>query len=114
MRRRKKLESELRKSLIGVRFTESEREFLAIEADMCGLSLSSLIRCRSLGKRVSSKTDLRVLAELRRLGGLLKHLHNETRGTYSSLTSDCLREIAAYVRNMNAELNNRHEEESPQ
>jgi hypothetical protein len=66
------------------------------------------MRGRSLGKRVSSKTDLRVLAELRRLGGLLKHLHNETRGMYSSLTSDCLKEIAAYIRNMNVELNNRH------
>jgi hypothetical protein len=51
-----------------VRFTEAEQEFLATEADICGLSLSSLMRSRSLGKRVSSKTDLRVLAELRRMG----------------------------------------------
>ncbi|MDR1622085.1 MAG: hypothetical protein LBS00_06905, partial [Synergistaceae bacterium] len=52
-----------------VRLTESEREFLASEADICGLSLSSLMRSRSLGKRVSAKSDLRVLAELRRMGG---------------------------------------------
>ena len=91
-----------------VRLTEAEREFLASEADICGLPLSSLIRSRSLGKRVSAKTDLRVLAELRRLGGLLKHTHNETKGAYSALTSDCLKEIAAYVRNLNAELNIRH------
>jgi hypothetical protein len=110
MGRQRKSESELRKSLIGVRLTESEREFLASEADVCGLSLSSLIRQRSLGKRVSAKADLRVLSELRRLGGLLKHLHNETKGEYSSLTSDCLKEIAAYIRNMNAELINRHRE----
>jgi hypothetical protein len=90
-----------------VRLTEAEREFLASEADVCGLSVSSLILGRSLGKRVTSKADLRVLAELRRLGGLMKHLHNETKGAYSALTSDCLREIAAYIRNLNAELNSR-------
>ncbi|MDR1649179.1 MAG: hypothetical protein LBR71_02870, partial [Synergistaceae bacterium] len=87
-----------------------EREFLATEADICGLPLSSLMRSRGLGKRVSSKTDLRVLAELRRMGGLLKHLHNETRGAYSARTSDCLKEIAAYIKTLNAELNNRRKE----
>jgi hypothetical protein len=30
----------------------------------------------------------------------MKHLHNETKGAYSALTSDCLREIAAYTRNL--------------
>jgi hypothetical protein len=114
MERRRKTESELRKSLAGVRLTEREREFLDSEADICGLSLSSLMRSRSLGKRVSSKADLRVLAELRRLGGLLKHLHNESRGAYSALTSDCLREIAAYIRNMNAEMNSHRGEGNSQ
>jgi hypothetical protein len=103
---------ELRTIKTTVRLTEAEREFLAAEADICGLALSSLMRSRSLGKRVSSKTDLRVLAELRRMGGLLKHLHNETRGMYSGLTSNCLKEIAAYVRGMNAELGKRHKEDS--
>ncbi|MDR1578892.1 MAG: MobB mobilization protein [Synergistaceae bacterium] len=101
---------ELRTIKITVRLTEAEREFLASEADIRGLPLSSLMRNRSLGKRVSAKSDLRVLSELRRLGGLLKHLHNETRGAYSSRTSDCLKEIAAYIRTLNAELNNRRKE----
>jgi hypothetical protein len=92
---------EQRKVKITVRFTESEREFLASEADVCGLSLSSFVRNRSLGKRVSAKADLRVLAALRRLGGLLKHLHNETKGAYSSITLSCLKEIAIYIRCMN-------------
>ena len=95
---------EQRKAITTVRLTKAEREFLASEADVCGLSVSSLIRGRSLGKRVTSKADLRVLAELRRLGGLLKHLHNETKGAYSALTSDCLREIAAYIRKLSAEI----------
>jgi hypothetical protein len=101
---------ELRTIKITVRLTETERDFLASEGDICGLPLSSLMRSRGLGKRVAAKSDLRVLAELRRMGGLLKHLHNETKGTYSPLTSDCLKEIAAYIRTMNAKLNGRHGE----
>jgi hypothetical protein len=101
-------ENELRSEIIGVRFTAEERRFINGEADICSLSVSSFIRKRSLGHRITPKTDLRVLAELRRLGGLLKHIHNETKGAYSALTSDCLREIAAYIRNLNAEFNNRH------
>jgi hypothetical protein len=107
MSRPKKQQHELRSSIIGIRFTSDERKFIASESDACGITSSSLIRQRSLGKQVAAKTDLRVLAELRRMGGLMKHLHNETKGAYSALTSDCLREIAAYIRNLNAELNNR-------
>jgi hypothetical protein len=103
----RKAESELRKSLTAVRLTEAEREHIASEADACGLSVSSFMRKKCLGGRVTPKADLRALAELRRLGGLLKHLHNETKGAYSALTSDCLRETAAYIRNMNAGLNSR-------
>jgi hypothetical protein len=107
MPRPRKNERELRSEIIGIRFTADERKIIASEADACGITPSSFMRKRSLGKRVAAKTDLRVLAELRRLGGLLKHLHNETKGMYSALTSDCLREIAAYIRNLNAELNSR-------
>jgi hypothetical protein len=91
-----------------VRFTEAEHGYISSEADACGIAISPFIRQRALGKRITPKTDLRVLAELRRLGGLLKHVHNETKGAYSSLTSDCLKEIAAYVRSMSRELENRH------
>jgi hypothetical protein len=114
MSRPKKQQHELRSFVIGIRLTSDERKFIASESDACGLTPSSFIRKKSLGKRVSAKTDLRVLAELRRLGGLLKHLHNETKGAYSALTSDCLREIAAYIRNLNAELNNRNRGNAPQ
>jgi hypothetical protein len=104
MPRPRKNERELRSSVIGIRLTSDERKFIASESDICGLTPSSFIRKRSLGKQVAPKTDLRVLAELRRLGGLMKHLHNETKGAYSALTSDCLREIAAYIRKLSAEI----------
>lgn len=96
-----KPEQEQRRIRISVRLTRKERDFLAGEADISGLSLSSFIRKRALGRRISSKADLRVLAELRRLGGLLKHLHNETGAIYSDLTAGCLREIVAYIHDLN-------------
>jgi hypothetical protein len=103
---------ELRRIKTTVRLTEAEQGHIASEADACGISVSSFIRQRSLGKRVTAKTDLRVLAELRRLGGLLKHIHNESKGAYSALTSNCLKEITAYIRDMNAGLDKRHKEDS--
>ena len=92
---------------ISLRTTEKEHKQLTDEADLCGLSVSSFLRQRALGKRVSAKTDLRVLAELRRIGGLLKHIHNETKGAYSAKTAEAIREITRYVQQMNEELSNR-------
>ena len=90
-----------------VRFTEQEHGFLLHEADICGVTLSALIRKRSTGQHVAAKTDLRVLAELRRLGGLLKHIHNETRGAYGAQVSQAIREITAFVHSLSEELNAR-------
>jgi hypothetical protein len=39
-----------------------------------------------------------VLAELRRLGGLLKHVHLETRGAYSQDTANAIRALESYAR----------------
>jgi hypothetical protein len=81
-------------------FRLSEAEYARVSDDMsvCGLSVSALARNRILGARVASKADLAVLAELRRLGGLLKHVHNETLGTYSALTAQAIRDLSAYAR----------------
>ena len=46
------------------------------------------------------KTDLRVLTELRRLGGLLKHIHNETRGMYSARTAKAIGALTACAREL--------------
>jgi hypothetical protein len=51
------------------------------------------IRQRALGRRVAANTDMTTIRELRRIGGLLKHIHNESGGAYSQLTADTLVEI---------------------
>jgi hypothetical protein len=63
-----------------LRFTRAEHDRLKDEADMAGMSLSEFIRSHMLGKRVASNTDMQTIRELRRIGGLLKHLHNESAG----------------------------------
>lgn len=98
---------EKRNIKISIRLTNEENQTLVEEADICGLSLSSFLRQRGLGKRVSAKADLRVLSELRRLGGLLKHIHNETKSAYSAKTAKAIDEITAFVHLLNDELKNR-------
>lgn len=83
---------------VTVRLTNAEREFVTSGAEACGLSISSFVRRLSLGQRVTAKADLRLAGELRRLGGLMKHIHNETNGAYSEKTALCLKEIAACLR----------------
>jgi hypothetical protein len=94
----KRAEKEIRVRRICFRLSESEYAIIKDELKVCGLSLSALTRKRLLGAQVASKADLAVLAELRRLGGLLKHVHNETRGSYSALTAQTIRDLSAYVR----------------
>lgn len=85
---------------IGLRLSTEERAEIGEQAEVSGLSVSEYVRRRVWGRRVASKVDLKVLAELRRLGGLLKHIHNETRGAYSELTADAIRAIEAYSRTL--------------
>ena len=72
------------------------------DAGIAGLTMAAFGRRRLLGVRVASKADLAVLAELRKLGGLLKHIHNETRGAYSALTAQAIKDLSAYVRALTA------------
>ena len=85
---------------IYARLTEQEYADVLEQADAVALSRSEYLRRRLFGRRVVPKTDLRVLAELRRLGGLLKHIHNETRGAYSDLTVEAIQALTAYARSL--------------
>ena len=91
-----------------ITFRLSASEYAQISDDMavCGLTVSSLARKRLLGVRAVSRADLAMLSELRRLGGLLKHIHNETRGTYSSLTAQAIKDLSAYARALTEKTKN--------
>lgn len=59
---------------VNVRFTEAERLTLGEMCEDEGVTLSAFVRAKVFGKRLASKTDLTAIRELRRQGGLLKHL----------------------------------------
>jgi len=94
----KQTEKEKLKRRISIRLSESEYAQISDDMAVCGLTVSSLARKRLLSVRVASRADITVLSELRRLGGLLKHIHNETRGTYSSLTAQAIKDLSDYAR----------------
>ena len=95
MARPKLNDTEKRTERLTVRFRSGELEELSNQAEICGLSVSELLRRRALEMRVVSVIDSKMLSELRRIGGLIKHLFNETNGLYRQKTSALLDELHA-------------------
>ena len=96
---------------IGVRLSDEERKQILEQAQASGFTISNFVRRCILGKQIVSKADLRILAEqtrvlneLRKLGGLLKHIHIETRGAYSQDTANAIRALEAYAREQEKSL----------
>jgi hypothetical protein len=59
--------------------------------------VSELIRRRALQKRIVPVTDLKMIGELRKIGGLIKLVYNETGGLYKQKTGALLDELHAAV-----------------
>ncbi len=75
---------------INMRVTQQERDYIREQAEASGLSVSEYVRRRVLSRRVVSRTDKKMLSELRRQGGLLKYVFKESRGMYSEKTATAL------------------------
>jgi hypothetical protein len=63
---------------ITIRLTQTEKNQLIEEADLAGLTTAELIRRRYFGKPIITATDRATIRELRRIGGLLKHIFNQS------------------------------------
>lgn len=85
-------------AFVNVRLTSEEKERLRDDADMAALSMSALIRARYFGRPVVAHADQVMIKELRRLGGLLKHVHNESGGAYATETSAALFLVSEAIR----------------
>jgi hypothetical protein len=81
----------MRRCYVTIRLSEEEKSELQAQADIAVISLSEYIRKRTFGHPIKARGDLRILAELRRQGGLLKHLYNETKGNYDEDLSRAIR-----------------------
>lgn len=82
---------------LDVRVTKEERQEIQEQAKASGLSVSEYVRRRTLGRRVDSVVEVRMLSELRRQGGLLKKVFNESNGVYSDKTAVALDSINRFI-----------------
>lgn len=87
-------------AVINVRLTSAEKARLKEDADLAGLSMSELVRRRYFGKPIIANADQVMLRELRRLGGLLKHIHVESSGAYSEATASAIRDVQSYIKKL--------------
>lgn len=85
-------------SKIAVRVKPSERFQLQHDADLANLSVSELIRRQYFNRAIVARTDEIMLAELLRLGRLLKHVHNQTSGAYKQQTAQVLTDISSCIK----------------
>lgn len=85
-------ESESRKKTVAlaVRMDEDERDTIREKAKDSGLTVSEFMRRAAMGRRTRSAVDSQVINELRRLGGLQKHLFTEGGGALSKEYADIL------------------------
>lgn len=89
-----------RDAVINVRLCAAEKVSLQTEAQIAGLSMSELVRRRYFGRPILASADLAMIRELRRIGGLLKHVHVESNGAYSELTASVLVELKSGIRRL--------------
>ncbi|SDC19712.1 hypothetical protein SAMN05216345_101887 [Cupriavidus sp. YR651] len=84
-------------AVLNMRLTSAEKARLKEDADIAGLSMSELVRRRYFGKPIVANADTLMLKELRRVGGLLKHVHNQSGGAYSRDTAGALVALKVYI-----------------
>jgi hypothetical protein len=73
---------------ITIRLNKLEKAILAEDANLAGLTVSELIRRRYFAQTIR---------ELRRLGGLLKHIWTESGATYNTEIAPALLAIKQYL-----------------
>jgi hypothetical protein len=70
---------------------------LRADADDAGLSVSELVRRRYFGRKIVARADEKMIRHLNRIGGLLKHVHNQSGGIYAAETARALRQVYAFI-----------------
>lgn len=84
-------------SVVRTRVTATDRAHIARQAEAACLTTSEYIRRCATERVILSRTDDVMIRELRRIGGLLKHIHVESAGAYSESTAAGLESIRAAI-----------------
>lgn len=87
---------------VTLRLAAEEKDRLKSDADLAGLSVSEIVRRHYFGRPIIANADLVMVREMRRMGGLMKHLHNESGGAYSEQTSEAISAIVKYIDTLTA------------
>ena len=87
-----------------LRVNAKEHETIKEKAKLSGLSMSEYARRLALNFRVCSKFEFNVLNELRRQGGLIKHLHNESHGIYNPKMIEALETLISCISKLERKL----------
>jgi hypothetical protein len=90
-------------TVINVRLTSAEKAKLKDDADLASMSMSALVRRRYFGRPIVANADAMMIKELRRLGGLLKHIHTQSGGNYSQQTAATLARVKAYIERLSSD-----------
>lgn len=96
---------------VTIRLTQTEKNILIEEADLAGLTTAELIRRRYFGKPIIAATDAATIRELRRTGGLLKHIFNQSDANNQKLGTEILTTLNE-VRECIKRIANRDRQES--
>lgn len=80
-----------------LRVTASDREHINKHAEAAGLTVSEYLRRCALRRVIMSRTDDMMVRELRRIAGLLKHVHIESGGAYSADTAAGLDSVRSAI-----------------
>ncbi|AWK15698.1 plasmid mobilization protein MobA [Candidatus Fukatsuia symbiotica] len=76
--------------LLGIRCYPEEKKQIQEKAEVAGLSVGEFLRRCALSRRIIPRTDVKLIVELSKLGGLQKHLFNEGKGVHSQAYSEIL------------------------
>lgn len=82
---------------LAVRVTPEEADAIREKARDAGATVSEFLRACALGRKTRNTLDSQVINELRRLGGLQKHLFNEGGGAHSHAFAEVLAELKKAV-----------------
>ncbi|KXV61223.1 MobB mobilization protein [Acetobacter senegalensis] len=94
-------------AIVNVRLTTDEKDRLKEDATLAGVSVSELVRRRYFGRPIVAHTDIAMIRELRRLGGLLKHLYLSSNGDHAQETLATLHALKAAIE----AISNDHQED---
>ena len=93
-----KSEKRQKNTLIQLRCTEAEADAIKKKALAAGMTTSEYLRRTALKRRITVRTDIRMMNELLRLGGLQKHLFTQMQASMTTELSHQFSEVLVSIK----------------